>query len=76
MGKLKLCFYGTRDAALNWQQTLSEEFLENGFKRGIWFPSVFLHPGRDVWTLVHGDDYCFAGDESALSWLEGVLSKR
>ena len=24
-------------------------------------------------TLVHGDGYCSAGDESALSWLEGVL---
>ena len=34
-GKLKLCLYGTRGAALNWQQTLSEHLLENGFKRGI-----------------------------------------
>ena len=39
-GKLKLCLYGTRGAALNWQQTLSEHLLENCFKRGIGFPSV------------------------------------
>ena len=24
LGKLRLCLYGTRDAALNWQQTLSD----------------------------------------------------
>ena len=75
-GKLKLCLYGTRDAALNWQQTLSEHLLENGFKRYIGFPSVFHHPVRDVWTSVHGDEYCCSGNESALLWLGGVLSKK
>ena len=29
-----------------------------------------------MWTLVHGDDYCSAGDGSALLWLEGVFSKK
>ena len=76
VGKLKLCLYGTRDAALNWQQTLSEHLLGNGLKRCTGFPSVFHHPVRDVWTLVHGDGYCSSGDESALLWLEGVLSKK
>ena len=75
-GKLKLCLYGTRDAALNWQQTLNEHLLENSFERIIGFPSVFYHPARDVWTLGHGDDCCSSGDESALHWLEGVLSKK
>ena len=37
---------------------------------------VFHHPVRDVWTLVHGDDYCSSGDESALLWLEEVLFKK
>ena len=67
VGKLKLCLYGTRDAALNWQQSSSEHLLDNAFDRGIGFPSVFHHSVRAVWTLVHGDDYCSAGDESALS---------
>ena len=40
VGKLKLCLYGTRDAALKWQQTLREHLIDNGFKRGIGFSSV------------------------------------
>ena len=75
VGKLKLCLYGTRDAALNWQQTLREHLIKNCLK-SIGCPSVFHHPVRDVWALVHGDDYCSAGNESALLWLEGVLSKK
>lgn len=37
IGKLKLCLYGTRDAAVNWQETLSQHLLDNGFVRGIGF---------------------------------------
>ena len=52
--RLRLCLYGTRDAALTWQQTLSEHLVNNGFTRGVGHPAVFHHHGRDVWTLVHG----------------------
>ena len=76
VGKLRLCLYGTRDAALNWQETLSNHLIDNGFVRGVGFPSVFYHPERDVWTLVHGDDYCSAGDDAALAWLEKVLTQK
>ena len=48
VGKLKPCLYGTRDSALNRHQTLSEHLIENGFKRGIGFPSVCRRPVRDV----------------------------
>ena len=54
LGRLRLCLYGTRDAALNWQQTLSDHLVSVGFKRGIGHPSVFHHPEKDIWTLVHG----------------------
>ena len=60
VGRLRLCLYGTRDAALNWQDTLSEHLLTLGYKRGVGFPSVFVHEQRDLWTLVHGDDYPLA----------------
>ena len=74
--RLRLCNYATRDAALNWQQTLSDHFVENGFVRGVGHPSVFHHPTRDIWTLVHGDDYCSAGAGPDLDWLEAVLAKK
>ena len=32
--KLKLCLYGTRDAAKGWQETLSAHFVGIGFERG------------------------------------------
>ena len=66
LGILRLCLYGTRDAALNWQQTLSNHLEEAGFKRGIGHPSVFYHPKKDIWTLVHGDDCCSAGTSMSL----------
>ena len=76
MGRLRLCLYGTRDAAASWQRVLSDHLVECGFVRGVGHPSVFHHPGRDIWTLVHGDDYCSAGSPKSLDWLQGVLEKR
>ena len=75
LGKLRLCLYGTRDAALNWQQTLSEHLIEADFKRGVGHPSVFCHPTKDIWTLVHGYDYCSAGPESSLNWMQQLLAR-
>ena len=44
LGRLRLCLYGTRAAALNWQQTLNDHVVEAGFKRGVGHPSVFYYP--------------------------------
>ena len=76
VGRLRLCLYGTRDAALNWQDTLSKHLLDIGFRRGAAFPSVFVHPERDIWTLVHGDDYFSAGSAQSLTWPESELAKK
>ncbi len=42
LGRLRLCLYGTRDAALNWQQTLSDHLVEAG-QAGDW-PSICVLP--------------------------------
>ena len=52
VGRLKLCLYGTRDAAKSWQKTLTEHLLKIGFKRGRGHISVFHHPERGIKTLV------------------------
>ena len=75
LGRVRLCFYGTRDAVLNWQHTLSDHLVKAGFKRGVGHPSVFYHPAKDIWTLVHGDDYCSAGSAASLDLLEDFLVK-
>ena len=46
LGKLKLCLYGTRDAAKGRQETLSSRLESIGFVRGRGHPSVFWHPAR------------------------------
>ena len=61
---------------MNWQTTLCDHIVEVGCVRGVGHPSVFHHPGKGAWTLVHGDDYCSAGYPEDLGWLEDVLSKR
>jgi len=75
LGKLNLCLYGTRDAAKSWQDTLSAHLVSNGFVRGRGFPSLFYHPGWEVMTLVHGDDYMSSGSKEAMKWLKNILEK-
>ena len=75
LGKLKLCLYGTRDAAKGWQETLSAHLETIGFKRGRGHPCVFHHPERDIKTLIHGDDYVSAGSDESMDWLEAELAK-
>ena len=75
LGKLKLCLYGTRDAAKGWQETLSAHLVGIGFERGRGHPCVFWHPTRHIKTLVHGDDYVSSGTVDSMKWLEDELTK-
>ena len=75
LGKLRLCLDGTRDAAKGWQETLSAHLESIGYKRRRGHPSVFWHPEKKIKTLVHGDDYVSAGDDTSSLWLEDELSK-
>ena len=36
---------------------------------------MFAHPERDVWVLVHGDDYACSGFKQDLRWLESEMNK-
>ena len=76
VGQLMLCLYGTRDAAKEWQKTLSRHLQSIGFIVGRGHPSVFHHPGRDVRVLVHGDDYLSSGYAKDLDWLKACLEKQ
>ena len=75
VGRLKLCLYGTRDAAKSWQRTLTDHLLKIGFTKGRGHVSVFHHAARGIKTLVHGDDYCSAGPQEGLDWLCDELKK-
>ena len=73
VGELRLSMYGTRDAAQNWQETLSGHLQTAGFKRGIMNPCIFHHEGRGIRTVVHGDDYTSVGSPVSLECLRSVL---
>ena len=75
VGRLKLCLYGTRDAAKLRQQTLTEHVIEIGFKQGRGHIRVFHHPERNIRTPIDGDDYCSAGAR-ARTWIGCRLSWR
>ena len=76
VGQLMLCLYGTRDAAREWQRTLSDHLVSLGFEAGRGHPSVFVHRKRDIRLLVHGDDYFSSAQASQLDWLETQLKAK
>ena len=73
VGRLNLCLYGTRDAAMNWQECVAEHLTSIGFQRGKAFPSLYHHKEKDIYTLIHGDDYVSVGEKSELKWLKAQL---
>ena len=74
LGKLKLCFYGTRDATKGWQETSSAHLEGIGLTGGKGHPCVFWHDEKQIKTLVHSDDYMSARDGTSMIWLEEELS--
>ena len=44
VGHLKMSFYGTRDAAMNWQEEVANKTTRIGFVRGICSPCLYFHP--------------------------------
>lgn len=76
IGRLNLCLYGTRDAAMEWQECVAESLTSIGFRRSPAFPSLHFHPEMGLSTLVQGDDYASVGDKQQLQWLKGELEKR
>ena len=75
IGKLRLCLYGTRDAAFNWGETVARQLLASGYERGKAFPAIYHHVKDGVSVMVHGDDYLCAGPEKALMRLKAKLSE-
>ena len=56
-GKLEKTMYGTLDAAERWAEHYAATLCAAGFIRGTASPCHFYHPGKDIWVLVHGDNF-------------------
>ena len=43
VGHLRMSLYGTRDAAMNWQEEVAKEMQKWGFTRGQYNPCLYYH---------------------------------
>ena len=43
VGHLRMSLYGTRDAAMNWQEEVAREMVRLGFARGKYNPCLYFH---------------------------------
>lgn len=76
VGHLKKSLYGTRDAAMNWQEEIAKLLVADGFIRGKYNPCLYHHAGRKIRTLVHGDDFVTVGGRKAVKAFNKLLRSR
>eukprot|EP00973_Karenia_brevis_P087505 12133439-Karenia_brevis.AAC.1 len=76
VGHLKMSLYGTRDAALNWQEEVAREMRKWGFRRGRYNPCLYWNPKLNLKTLVHGDDFVSVGSRDSVSKFRKLLEAR
>ena len=61
VGHLRMSLYGTRDAAMNWQEEVAKEMVRIGLTRGTYNPCLYFHSQRNLRSLLHGDDFATVG---------------
>ena len=71
-----MSLYGTRDAAMNWQEEVAKEMGKWGFLRGKYSPCLYWHKGLGLKTMVHGDDFVTVGTRRAAAEFQNMLQKR
>ena len=74
-GKLVHWMYGCRKAGQAWEDHYAGVLVRAGFRRGEASPVSFYHPDRELWCVVHGDDFTFTGYEEDLDFVAGVMQK-
>ena len=75
VGHLRMSLYGTRDAAMNWQEEVARELKELGFSRGAYNPCLYYHKARNLRTFLHGDDFATVGTRSEVKCSETAWRK-
>ena len=69
VGLLRQSLYGTRGAAMNWQEEVAREMKNWGFDRGQYNPYLYTHTEKRAQVFLHGDDFASVGNRAALKWL-------
>lgn len=72
-GRLVRWLYGMRGAALEWELECSEKLVDTAFTRGMWCPSFFHRSIDQARLVVHGDNFTFLSDPTALAEISGHI---
>ena len=54
VGLLRQSLYGTRDAAMNWQEEVAREMKNWGFNRGQYNPCLYTNTEKRAQVFLHG----------------------
>ena len=76
VGLLKQSLYGTRDAAMNWQEEVAKEMKGWGFDRGQFNQCLCTKAARRVQVFLQGDDFASVGKRVALKWFRQQFESR
>ena len=76
VGHLNTSYYGTRDAAMNWQEEVAREMKKLGFQRGAYNPCLYFHKEKNLRTFLHGDDFATVGTRDGVQWFKKALENR
>ena len=74
-GKLVKAMYGTRSAPLQWQKVAREKMKALGFHACVTVPCMYYLQGRDVFVVVHVDDFLCSGKPRDLAWFRGEFGE-
>ena len=66
VGLVRQSLYGTRDAAMNWQEEVAKEMGKWGFRRGQYNPCLYSHDEWKIQVFRHGDDFASVGSIASL----------
>ena len=76
VGKLETSLYGTRDAAVNFQEEVAKFMKIIGYTEGKYNPCTYWHEKRKLRTLVHGSDFVTVGKREDVEWLKNQMGRR
>ena len=72
--RLLRALYGTRDAAVCWEECIRAFMLERNFVQGKTSPCIFVHVERNLRVFVHGDDFVTAGTLPHCRWFRAEMA--
>ena len=70
-----MSLYGTRDAAMNWQEEVAKDMRRLGFTRGQYNPCLYYHRQRNLRTFLQGDDFATVGARQEVKWFKTALEQ-